>query len=81
MTGTWTTALPAICVATPVAGACVLLPAGRWLPRWAVDTIATTVTVIATILAALLLTATTHGRVIEWAGGWQPRPRLTVGNT
>jgi multicomponent Na+:H+ antiporter subunit D len=73
------TALPALCVATPVAGACLLLAAGRRLPRWAVDGIGTAVTVLGVVLAALLLAATATGRVVEWAGGWQPRPNLTVG--
>ncbi|HKN98114.1 MAG TPA: proton-conducting transporter membrane subunit, partial [Pseudonocardiaceae bacterium] len=70
---------PAACVATPVLGACVLLAGGRWLPGWAVDAIGTATTLIGTGLAALLLHATAHGRVVEWAGGWQPRPGVTVG--
>jgi multicomponent Na+:H+ antiporter subunit D len=72
-------ALPVLCVATPVTGACVLLAAGRLLPRWAVDLLATVVAVLGAVLAALLVGATSHGHVVTWAGGWQPRPRLTVG--
>jgi multicomponent Na+:H+ antiporter subunit D len=73
------TALPAACIATPIAGACILLAAGKALPRRAVDGIATAVAVAGVVLSLLLLFATTSGRVVEWAGGWQPRPGLTVG--
>jgi multicomponent Na+:H+ antiporter subunit D len=66
-------------LAAPVAGACVLLAAGRFLPRWAVDGLATAVTVLGAVLAWLLIRATSDGRVVTWAGGWQPKPRLTVG--
>jgi multicomponent Na+:H+ antiporter subunit D len=66
-------------LATPVTGACVLLAAGRFLPRWAVDGIATAVTVLGAVLAWLLIHATGAGRLVTWAGGWQPKPNLTVG--
>jgi multicomponent Na+:H+ antiporter subunit D len=72
-------ALPAACIAAPVAGACVLLAVGRVLPRWAVDAVATAFAVIGLALAALLLHTTAGGRVVQWAGGWQPKPHLTVG--
>jgi multicomponent Na+:H+ antiporter subunit D len=72
-------ALPPLLIALPVTGACVLLAAGRFLPRGAVDGIATGVAVVGAVLAALLLGATGGGRVVAWAGGWQPKPRLTVG--
>jgi multicomponent Na+:H+ antiporter subunit D len=72
-------ALPPLLVALPVAGACVLLAAGRYLPRRAVDGIATGFTVLGAVGAWLLLGATGGGRVVTWAGGWQPKPRLTVG--
>jgi multicomponent Na+:H+ antiporter subunit D len=72
-------ALPPILVALPVVGACVLLAFGRVLPRWAVDTFATAVAVVGVALSVLLVGATSGGRVVTWAGGWQPRPRVTVG--
>ena len=72
-------ALPPILLALPVSGACVLLAFGRVLPRWAVDTFATAVAVAGAVLSVLLVRATSGGRVVTWAGGWQPRPRLTVG--
>jgi multicomponent Na+:H+ antiporter subunit D len=72
-------ALLPLLLATPVAAACVLLAAGRFLPRWAVDGIATLGTVLGAVLAWLLIRATGEGRVVTWAGGWQPKPRLTVG--
>ena len=72
-------ALPPLLIALPVTGACVLLAAGRYLPKAAVDGIATGSAVVGAALAALLLGATGGGRVVTWAGGWQPKPRLTVG--
>jgi multicomponent Na+:H+ antiporter subunit D len=73
------TSLPAACLAAPVAGACVLLAVGRWVPRWAIDGIAMVVALVGLACSALLLHATSTGRVVAWAGGWQPRPKLTVG--
>ncbi|HEY1570349.1 MAG TPA: complex I subunit 5 family protein [Pseudonocardiaceae bacterium] len=72
-------ALPAACVAAPVVGACVLLALGRLLPRWALDAVATAFAVVGLTVSLLLLHVTSGGRVVEWAGGWQPRPRLAVG--
>jgi multicomponent Na+:H+ antiporter subunit D len=72
-------ALAPLMLAAPVTGACVLLAAGRYLPRWAVDGVATAVTVLGAVLAWLLIRATADSRVVTWAGGWQPKPRLTVG--
>ncbi|HJP78910.1 MAG TPA: complex I subunit 5 family protein [Pseudonocardiaceae bacterium] len=72
-------ALPTLLIAVPVAGASVLLATGRFLPRRLVDAIAVGVAAISVVLAALLLAATGSGRVVEWAGGWQPKPHLVVG--
>ncbi|HEX5402909.1 MAG TPA: complex I subunit 5 family protein [Pseudonocardiaceae bacterium] len=71
--------LPVVLLATPVTGACVLLALGRRLPGWAVDTVATGCALLSFVLAVLLVGATPHGRVVTWAGGWQPKPKLTVG--
>ncbi|HEX3791017.1 MAG TPA: complex I subunit 5 family protein [Pseudonocardiaceae bacterium] len=76
---TSTQALPTLMLAVPVTGACLLLAGGRHLPRWAVDGLATGVAVLGVALAALLVRATGSGRLVVWAGGWQPRPQLTVG--
>ncbi|HEY3749030.1 MAG TPA: complex I subunit 5 family protein [Pseudonocardiaceae bacterium] len=72
-------ALLPLLLATPVTGACVLLAVGRFLPRWAVDGVATAVTALGAVLAWLLIHATGSSRVVTWAGGWQPKPNLTVG--
>ncbi|HEX3592009.1 MAG TPA: complex I subunit 5 family protein [Pseudonocardiaceae bacterium] len=72
-------ALPTSQIVVPVLGACVLLAAGRYLPRWLVDGFATAVTLAGVALAALAVAATSGGRVVEWSGGWQPKPGLTVG--
>jgi multicomponent Na+:H+ antiporter subunit D len=72
-------ALPALLIALPVAGGCVLLAGGRVLPRIAVDAIGTGTALAAVVLAVLLVRATGSDRVVSWSGGWQPKPRLTVG--
>ncbi|HEY4022852.1 MAG TPA: complex I subunit 5 family protein [Pseudonocardiaceae bacterium] len=72
-------ALPTLLLAVPVAGASLLLATGRFLPRRLVDVGAVAVMLVNLVLAALLLAATGHGRVVTWAGGWQPKPHLVVG--
>ncbi|WP_245617290.1 complex I subunit 5 family protein [Amycolatopsis taiwanensis] len=71
--------LPAVLIVLPVGGACVLLAIGRWLPRVAIDSIATAVALIGVFVAGVLVHVTAGDRVVTWSGGWQPRPGLTVG--
>ncbi len=72
-------ALPTLLIAIPVAGASLLLAFGKLLPRSLVDVFAIAVSLASVVLAALLLAATGPGRVINWSGGWQPKPHLVVG--
>ncbi|MEV4238405.1 MULTISPECIES: complex I subunit 5 family protein [unclassified Nocardia] len=72
-------ALPALVIALPVAGSCLLLALGRVLPRLLIDVIGTGTALAGTILAGLLLYETGTGTVSSWSGGWKPRPGLTVG--
>jgi multicomponent Na+:H+ antiporter subunit D len=71
--------LPPLVIAVPMIAACLLLPLGRHLPRLAVDLIATSVAALDVALAALLVHATSAGRVISWSGGWRPEGGHTVG--
>jgi multicomponent Na+:H+ antiporter subunit D len=66
-------------VSIPIIVACFLVAAGPWLPRWAADVVATATAAGVTGLAAGLLAETTHGRVVEWMGGWRPARGLSVG--
>ncbi|TNC23813.1 hypothetical protein FG385_20525 [Amycolatopsis alkalitolerans] len=57
----------------------MLLALGARCPRWVTDGTAVAVAAGGLAVSALLLHATSGGRVVTWAGGWQPRPNLTVG--
>ncbi|MBF6060034.1 NADH dehydrogenase [Nocardia terpenica] len=72
-------ALPPAAIAVPIAGACLLLALGRFLPRRAVDLLASGVAVAGVVVAAALLCATNRDPVVAWAGGWQPSAQATVG--
>jgi multicomponent Na+:H+ antiporter subunit D len=67
-------------IALPILLACLLLTGGARLPRRVVDTIATAGAGLVTGVDAMLLAATESGRVVSWAGGWQPSgPGFGVG--
>ncbi|MGD6740652.1 complex I subunit 5 family protein [Streptomyces sp. BH106] len=65
-------------VALPLLGAALLVALGRVLPRVAADSIAATVAVATTVLAAVLLGHAAPGAV-EWVGGWEPVHGRSVG--
>ncbi|MBO0840807.1 MAG: NADH dehydrogenase, partial [Sciscionella sp.] len=71
--------LPALLIATDIAGAGVLIVAGRHFHRRAVDVLAIGFALAGVTIAAVLVAATAGGRVVDWVGGWRPRPGLTVG--
>jgi multicomponent Na+:H+ antiporter subunit D len=71
--------LPPLMVAIPVIAACFLVAAGPWLPRRAVDVIATVTAAGVTGPAVALLVDTANGRVVTWIGGWHPAHGLSVG--
>ncbi|HEY4459524.1 MAG TPA: complex I subunit 5 family protein, partial [Pseudonocardiaceae bacterium] len=72
-------ALPTLLIAVPVAGASLLLATGRFLPRRLIDGASVAVMLCSVALAVALIAATGNGRVVTWAGGWQPKPHLVVG--
>ncbi|MHC5256395.1 complex I subunit 5 family protein [Streptomyces sp. UC4497] len=65
-------------VALPLLGGALLVALGRMLPRVAADSIAATVAVATTVLAAFLLGHASPGAV-EWVGGWEPVHGRSVG--
>lgn len=71
--------LAPIAVAVPIAGAAVLLAGGPRFPRALTDGLATACAGAVTGLVAVVLAATTAGRVVAWSGGWQPRHGIEVG--
>ncbi|QRP50857.1 NADH dehydrogenase [Amycolatopsis sp. FDAARGOS 1241] len=71
--------VPVLLVAVPLLAACLLLGVGGFLPRLAADLFATAAAVAVTVLAALLVAATRHGRVVDWLGGHRPTGPRTVG--
>lgn len=77
-------ALPPVAVAMPIVLACVVLVAGRWLPRPVRDGVALgTAAVVSAVCGALtagcLSGAAAGGRVVSWIGGWTPRHGHSVG--
>ncbi|WP_020659593.1 complex I subunit 5 family protein [Amycolatopsis benzoatilytica] len=71
--------LPALTIAVPLLGACLLLATGRFLPRPVVDALATALSVgTAGLLFALVLVCR-RGRVVDWVGGHGPQGARSVG--
>ena len=71
--------LAPIAVAVPIVMACVLLVAGRKLPRLAVDLIAIATALGLTGLLGYLLATSAGGRIVSWAAGWSPHHGYSVG--
>lgn len=73
------THLAPLAITVPILVACLLLALGRWLPRWAVDTLATATAAALTGIDVALLQASLDGRVVTWSGGWTPVDGFSVG--
>lgn len=71
--------LPALTIAVPLAGACLLLALGRILPRAAIDALATGLSAGITGLLFALTLACRHGRVVSWVGNNSPQGTRSVG--
>jgi multicomponent Na+:H+ antiporter subunit D len=68
-----------LAVAAPIVAACVLLVAGRVLPRLAVDILAIAVALAETGFLAYLLDQAAGGRLVTWVAGWTPHHGYSVG--
>ena len=71
--------LAPIAVALPIVMACVLLVAGRRLPRLAVDLISIAAALGLTGLLGYLLATSAGGRIVTWAAGSTPHHGYSVG--
>jgi multicomponent Na+:H+ antiporter subunit D len=68
-----------VIIAGPIAMACLLVALGERVPRRVIDVIATASAVGVTVLAAVVLAAARHSRVVTWSGAWHPSHGLSVG--
>jgi multicomponent Na+:H+ antiporter subunit D len=71
--------LPALAVAVPLLGACLLLGLGAKLPRAVVDATATATAGAVVVLCAVLLPTAHRERVVGWLGGQRPEGTRSVG--
>ncbi|HEY5985751.1 MAG TPA: proton-conducting transporter membrane subunit [Streptosporangiaceae bacterium] len=68
-----------VIIAGPIVMACVLVAVGERVPRRVIDVTATSSAAGVTVLAAVVLSSTTHSRVVTWIGEWRPSHGLSVG--
>ncbi|OHU99711.1 complex I subunit 5 family protein [Mycobacterium talmoniae] len=66
-------------IAAPILAACLLLAAGRWLPRAAVSALTVLIALASTGAAGLLAVAVGQHRLVTWIGGWVPHGSTAVG--
>ncbi len=66
-------ALPALAVAGPLAVAGLLLAAGRVLPKRGPDLVAAITTSLVLGGCLVMVSASAHGPLVTWFGGWTPR--------
>lgn len=67
---------PALGIAIPIAGACVILAVAKFASRLVVDVIAIVAALANTGVLVALLAA---GRIVSWSGGWTPVHGVSVG--
>ena len=70
---------PPAAIAIAIAGATVLLAAGRFVPRVVTDVIATTVALAVTGVTSAVLAVSAEGRIVTWAARWEPKHGFSVG--
>lgn len=68
-----------VIIAGPIVMACILVALGERAPRRVIDVIATGSAVGVAGLAAVVLAATRHSRVVTWSAAWHPSRGLSVG--
>lgn len=66
-------------VVIPVAGACAVLGAGRWLPGRLVETLSLLVALASLALGVVVLAASGRARLVDWVGSWAPSRGVGVG--
>ena len=73
------TVLIPLAVAVPLAAAAVLAGANRHIPAVARDLLAAGAAAVTTVIAAIVLARSAHGRVIYWFSGWRPVHGTVIG--
>ncbi len=71
--------LAPLAIAIPIVAACVLLVAGRTAPRAVSDVLAMATSGGVLAICAVILSQSTHGRVVTWAANWEPHHGYSVG--
>jgi multicomponent Na+:H+ antiporter subunit D len=66
-------------VVVPLLVAAVIAALSWLLPRRVVDALAFATAAAVAVMCAVLLSATSNGRVVEWLGGWRPHHGLAIG--
>jgi multicomponent Na+:H+ antiporter subunit D len=66
-------------VVVPLLVAAVVAALSWLLPRRVVDVLAFATAAAVAVMCAVLLSATSNGRVVEWLGGWRPHQGLAIG--
>ncbi|MEZ0362199.1 complex I subunit 5 family protein [Mycobacterium sp. pUA109] len=66
-------------IAVPILAACLLLAAGRWLPRAVVSALTVLIALASTGAAGPLAVAVGQHSLVTWIGGWAPHGPTTVG--
>jgi multicomponent Na+:H+ antiporter subunit D len=72
-------ALAPLVVVIPLLAAACLVGAGRFAPRWVIDTVSVAVAVASAVMAAALLSHSGDELLVYWFGGWQPRDGVALG--
>lgn len=71
--------LPPLPVLIPLLMAAVLVAIGPYVRRGIIEAIAIITAAVVTIVCAFLVIQSTHGFLIYWFGGWQPRDHIALG--
>ncbi len=73
------TVIVPLTIVVPLATAALLAGANRQLPAAARDVLAVGAATVTTVLAAVALAISTHGRIVYWFGGWHPIRGTVIG--
>ena len=73
------TVIVPLTIVVPLATAALLAGANRQLPAAARDVLAVGAATVTTVLAAVALAISAHGRIVYWFGGWHPIRGTVIG--
>lgn len=75
----WVADLPPLTIGVPILVSCLVLAAGRFIPRIAVDVIAIICAAAMACLDAIVLAKAADGHVVTWMAQWTPVHGRSVG--